>query len=87
MIYIDNPVGSGAKIWYFKWQNTEECIYCKGFSHTYTNAFVTNEDEVARNLYNMLEQWFNMFPEYQANNFFAFGESYAGKLIWINGPD
>ena len=26
-------------------------------------------------------QWFTLFPQYQSNKFFPFGESYAGKFV------
>ena len=30
---------------------------------------------------NFLIQWFTLFPQYQSNPFFPFGESYAGKFV------
>ena len=39
------------------------------------------QEEIGDNLYDFLVQWFKLFPEYQTNQFFAFGESYAGKYI------
>jgi len=36
-------------------------------------------EEVSRDVYEFLQQWFQLFPEYQTNEFYNFGESYAGK--------
>jgi len=35
-------------------------------------------DGVARDMYEFFQQWFQLFPEYQQNDFYNFGESYAG---------
>ena len=43
--------------------------------------FLRFQEEIGDNLYDFLVQWFKLFPEYQTNQFFAFGESYAGKYI------
>ncbi|BES88500.1 Carboxypeptidase [Nesidiocoris tenuis] len=52
-----------------------------GFSFTNSDGYVTNESEVGRDLYAALQQFFQLFPEYQKNDFFVTGESYAGKYI------
>merc|ERR1711892_1015115 len=33
------------------------------------------------NLYEFLQQWYTLFPQYQSNPFYPFGESYAGKFV------
>uniref|UniRef100_A0A0K8SQH3 Carboxypeptidase n=1 Tax=Lygus hesperus TaxID=30085 RepID=A0A0K8SQH3_LYGHE len=65
-----------------------------GFSFTDSDGYVTNESEVGRDLYAALLQFFQLFPEYQQNDFFVTGESYAGKYvpavaytIHINNPN
>ena len=65
-----------------------------GFS--FSDKLPTTNDDVTNNLYEFLQQWFKLFPEYQvrkhsqeynfnlhyqANPFYAFGESYAGKFV------
>ena len=40
-----------------------------------------NQEDVAEDLYEALVQWFKLFPQYQNNKFFPFGESYAGKFV------
>ena len=37
--------------------------------------------DVGRDLYEMLTQWFTLFPEYQSHDFYVFGESYAGNFL------
>jgi len=53
-----------------------------GFSFTKNvNGFVTSEDDVARDLYSALSQFFQVFSDYANNDFYVTGESYAGKYI------
>ncbi|XP_037641020.1 probable serine carboxypeptidase CPVL [Sebastes umbrosus] len=53
-----------------------------GFSFTDEDAgFAQNQDDVGRDLYSALTQFFQIFPEYQSNEFYATGESYAGKYV------
>ena len=37
-----------------------------------------NEDDIARDVYSFLVNFYKVFPEYLPYNFFVFGESYAG---------
>jgi carboxypeptidase C (cathepsin A) len=50
-----------------------------GFS--FSNKLPETQADVGTNLYNMLQQWFTLFPMYQENPFYPFGESYAGKFV------
>lgn len=53
-----------------------------GFSFTDSDdGYARNEDDVATNLYSALYQFFQVFSEYQKNDFYATGESYAGKYV------
>uniref|UniRef100_G3NZR7 Probable serine carboxypeptidase CPVL n=1 Tax=Gasterosteus aculeatus aculeatus TaxID=481459 RepID=G3NZR7_GASAC len=53
-----------------------------GFSFTNDDkGFAQNQDDVGRDLYSALTQFFQIFPEYQSNEFYATGESYAGKYV------
>jgi len=53
-----------------------------GFSHTDSPArMATNQTTVGADLYEALDQFFDLFPEYRDNAFYATGESYAGKYI------
>ncbi|XP_061677323.1 probable serine carboxypeptidase CPVL [Syngnathoides biaculeatus] len=53
-----------------------------GFSFTDDErGYAQNQDDVGRDLYSALTQFFRLFPEYQSNDFYATGESYAGKYV------
>eukprot|EP00062_Callorhinchus_milii_P015095 gi/632964986/ref/XP_007898667.1/ PREDICTED: probable serine carboxypeptidase CPVL [Callorhinchus milii] len=53
-----------------------------GFSFTdKKECYAQNEDDVGRDLYSALIQFFQIFHEYQKNDFYATGESYAGKYV------
>ncbi|XP_012496131.1 PREDICTED: probable serine carboxypeptidase CPVL [Propithecus coquereli] len=71
----------------FPWTTTLSMLYIDnpvgtGFSFTDdTHGYAVNEDDVARDLYSALIQFFQLFPEYKDNDFYATGESYAGKYV------
>lgn len=55
---------------------------------------VVNEYGVSKNMYNFLQEFYKNFPQYQKNDFFIFGESYAGHYVptiahraWMNNKD
>eukprot|EP00105_Crassostrea_gigas_P027928 XP_011449426.1 PREDICTED: probable serine carboxypeptidase CPVL isoform X1 [Crassostrea gigas] len=53
-----------------------------GFSFTAKDeGYAKNEQDVARDLYSCLTQFFQVFHKYQKNDFYATGESYAGKYV------
>ena len=53
-----------------------------GFSFTDNDlGLSTNENQVADNLYEFLQQFFQVFSEYRKNEFYIAGISYAGKYI------
>ena len=53
-----------------------------GFSFTDNDlGLSTNENQVADNLYEFLQQFFQVFNEYRKNEFYIAGISYAGKYI------
>lgn len=50
-----------------------------GFSFTGSDAgYVTSEEEVGRDLFEALQQFFTVFKEFAKNEFYVAGESYAG---------
>jgi len=52
-----------------------------GYSYVESyDGYVTNEKSMAMELYSALIQFFTLLPEYY-NDFYVFGESYAGKYI------
>lgn len=53
-----------------------------GYSFTENNlGYATNETDVGRDLLSALIQFFDLFPELRPNEFYATGESYAGKYV------
>uniref|UniRef100_A0A8C0IWS7 Carboxypeptidase n=1 Tax=Chelonoidis abingdonii TaxID=106734 RepID=A0A8C0IWS7_CHEAB len=52
-----------------------------GFSFTDDTGYAVNQDDVGRDLYSALIQFFQLFPDYQKNDFYITGESYAGKYV------
>ncbi|XP_047454158.1 probable serine carboxypeptidase CPVL [Mugil cephalus] len=53
-----------------------------GFSFTDNDAgYAQNQDDVGRDLYSALTQFFQIFPDYQSNDFYVAGESYGGKHV------
>ena len=53
-----------------------------GFSFTENvQGYATNQKDVARDLYNALQQFFTLFSNYRNSDFYITGESYAGKYI------
>ncbi|XP_066094840.1 probable serine carboxypeptidase CPVL [Saccopteryx bilineata] len=71
----------------FPWTTTLSMLYVDnpvgtGFSFTDDpRGYAVNEDDVARDLLSALVQFFQLFPEYQENDFYVTGESYAGKYV------
>jgi carboxypeptidase C (cathepsin A) len=45
------------------------------------NGYVTNEPQLADQLFEALQQFFTRFASYASNDFFVFGISYAGKYV------
>jgi vitellogenic carboxypeptidase-like protein len=53
-----------------------------GFSFTDdSQGYAQSQDDVARDLYSALTQFFQIFSEYATNPFYVTGESYAGKYV------
>jgi len=69
-----------------KWTDSYNMIYIDqpagtGFSFTTYDGFAKNMDDVARDLYEALRQFYHVFPALLANDFYVTGESYAGKYV------
>uniref|UniRef100_A0A8C1W132 Probable serine carboxypeptidase CPVL n=1 Tax=Cyprinus carpio TaxID=7962 RepID=A0A8C1W132_CYPCA len=71
----------------FPWTSRYSVLYIDnpvgtGWSFTEDDrGFAQNQDDVGRDLYNALTQFFQIFSEFQPNPFYATGESYAGKYV------
>ncbi|CAL1274971.1 unnamed protein product [Larinioides sclopetarius] len=71
----------------FHWAKSFHVLYVDnpvgtGFSFTDNDyAYPTNQESVARDLYEFLQQFFAVFHEYRNNDFYIAGESYGGKYV------
>uniref|UniRef100_A0A6V7M7A3 Carboxypeptidase n=1 Tax=Bracon brevicornis TaxID=1563983 RepID=A0A6V7M7A3_9HYME len=71
----------------YTWSTSHNLLYIDnpvgtGYSFTdHDEGYSTNETQVGENLHTALVQFFQLFPELQANDFFVTGESYAGKYV------
>ena len=68
------------------WSRRANMIYIdspvgSGYSFAQPEGIPTTQSDVADDLYAFLVQFFTLFPEYRTNDFYAFGESYAGKWV------
>ncbi|KAL5334060.1 pheromone-processing carboxypeptidase kex1 [Aspergillus crustosus] len=52
-----------------------------GFSFANTNSYLHELDEMAAQFVTFLEKWFDLFPEYERDDIYFAGESYAGQYI------
>lgn len=69
----------------YPWTKDYNVVYIDnpiGTGYSYTEGYyVSSQEEIGEHLYEALKQFFQLFPELQENDFFATGESYAGKYI------
>jgi len=53
-----------------------------GFSYAdYTRDYVTDEDQVAQDMFVFMQEFFQLFPQYAKLDFYILGESYAGHYV------
>jgi len=53
-----------------------------GFSYAdYVLDYVVDEDQIAQDMYVFLEEFFQLYPQYQPLDFYLLGESYAGHYV------
>ncbi|KAF7645530.1 hypothetical protein LDENG_00202530 [Lucifuga dentata] len=70
----------------YSWNKITNMLYLEspagvGFSYSDNKNYRTNDTEVSMNNYLALKQFFQLFPEFQSNELFLTGESYAGIYI------
>ncbi|XP_074602000.1 putative serine carboxypeptidase CPVL [Brevipalpus obovatus] len=71
----------------YSWASMYSMLYIDqpvgtGFSFTDSEeGYVNNQEEVARDLYHFLQQFFEMFPEQLPNELWITGESYGGRYV------
>ncbi|KAF2794334.1 pheromone-processing carboxypeptidase KEX1 [Melanomma pulvis-pyrius CBS 109.77] len=52
-----------------------------GFSYANTNSYLSELDQMTNHFMIFLEKFFNLFPEYEHDDLYLAGESYAGQHI------
>ncbi|KAF9887441.1 Cell death protease [Aspergillus nanangensis] len=52
-----------------------------GFSYVNGNKYLHELDEMSAHFITFLEEWFKLFPEYERDDIYIAGESYAGQYI------
>ena len=71
----------------FSWSAEHNLLYIDnpvgtGFSFAQSpEAYHSRLEDSTEDLYRFLQQFYQMFPELRLNQFFPFGESYAGKYV------
>ena len=65
----ENDTLTGATNNPYTWAKKHNVIYIDnpvGAGYSYSNKLPTTNDDVTDNLYEFLQQWYRLFPEYQA---------------------
>ncbi len=65
----------------FSWNAKSNLLYIDqptGTGFSYGLGLDHDEEQVGNDMYDFLQQFFKAHPEYQKNDFYTFGESYAG---------
>ncbi|CAG2122864.1 unnamed protein product, partial [Medioppia subpectinata] len=71
----------------YSWNQEFSVVYIDnpvgtGFSFTDNDAgYAKDETDVARDLYEAIQQFLTLFPNERLNDFYITGESYAGKYV------
>jgi len=68
----------------YSWGRKHNMVYIDnpvGAGFSFSDKMPETQMEVTNNLYEFLQQWYTLFPMYQSNPFYPFGESYAGKFV------
>eukprot|EP01064_Diplonema_japonicum_P030112 TRINITY_DN502_c0_g1_i1.p1 TRINITY_DN502_c0_g1~~TRINITY_DN502_c0_g1_i1.p1 ORF type:complete len:438 (+),score=154.35 TRINITY_DN502_c0_g1_i1:49-1362(+) len=79
-----NPAGTSTFLNPYSWNSNATLIYIDqptGTGFSYGTGFDTNEDQVATDMFDFLQQFFKAHPQYQRLPFYVFGESYGGHYV------
>lgn len=81
-------VGEGGKLSYNNgsWDEFANVLFVDnpvgtGFSYVNTDSYLHELDEMTNQFIIFLEKWFALFPEYEHDDLYIAGESYAGQHI------
>jgi len=73
-----------TKINKYSWHDKANVIFVDqpaGTGFSYGIDTDTNEKEVSEDLYHFMQEFVKMHPEFKQNDFYIFGESYAGHFV------
>ena len=79
-----NQDGKGTTLNPYSWNNNATLIYVDqptGTGFSWGTGFDKNENMIASDMYDFLQQFYKAHPEYQNLPFYIFGESYAGHYV------
>merc|ERR1719331_2192022 len=77
----ENNQLSGVEKNPYSWGRKHNMLYIDnpvGAGFSFSDKMPETQMEVTNNLYEFLQQWYTLFPMYQSNPFYPFGESFAG---------
>jgi len=80
----ENDVLTGVAANPDSWGKKHNMLYIDnpvGAGFSFSDKMPTTQQEITENLYEFMQQWLTLFPMYQPNPFYPFGESYAGKYV------
>ncbi|XP_068120591.1 lysosomal protective protein-like [Hyperolius riggenbachi] len=78
--------GSTLKYNQYSWNKIANMLYLEspagvGFSYSDDKQYIINDSQTARDNYMALKDFFRLFPEFTANEFYITGESYGGFYV------
>ena len=79
-----NTDGSNTTVNPYSWNSKANLLYIDqpaGTGFSYGTGLDHDEDGVAKDMYDFLQQFLQEHTQYQENDFYAFGESYAGHYV------
>uniref|UniRef100_A0A8C5R6K0 Carboxypeptidase n=1 Tax=Leptobrachium leishanense TaxID=445787 RepID=A0A8C5R6K0_9ANUR len=84
--FLVQPDGETLEYNPYSWNKISNVLYLEspagvGFSYSDDMNYRTNDTAVAEYNYKALKEFFHLFPEFQENDFYITGESYAGIYV------
>jgi len=86
-VFTDQNLNTNLSLNPYSWNSFANLLYVDqpvgtGFSYADVDAdYVTNEDQIAQDMYTFLLNFFALHPKYQSLSFHILGESYAGHYV------
>ncbi|XP_069809666.1 lysosomal protective protein-like [Dendropsophus ebraccatus] len=84
--FLIHPDGSTLKNNKYSWNKIANVIYLEspagvGFSYSDDKNYITGDTQTAQDNYMALKDFFRIYPEFTANDFYIAGESYGGFYV------